>query len=169
MRGLILPLLRQPLRLSFIACFVFCWSSLLIAYFYMEKYLLLAPCPLCILDRLVVAGMGFAYLALIFIAARPWRLALLAFNWVLLAAGFVFAGRHIWLQYRAADPAASCLSDTEAAKTFIEIIARAFDAKGDCGAVYWQFAGMSIPEQVLLMFAVFAAFLAWQTVQVWRA
>ena len=35
-----------------------CFSALAVAYFFMERYLLLEPCPLCILDRLTVLAMG---------------------------------------------------------------------------------------------------------------
>lgn len=155
------------LRWSFGMGAALCAASLAIAYFYMERHLLLEPCPLCILDRLVVAAMGLVFVALFFIDGG-WRRRLLAINAVLLASGFVFASRHIWLQNRPPDAAALCLSDNAAAQSFLELISRAFDAKGDCGAVYWQFAGLSIPEQVLLLFVAFAILIAAQARALWR-
>ena len=156
------------LRLSFAFGAALCWGSLAVAYFYMERYLLLEPCPLCILDRFVAAAMGIAFTAQAFIISRFWRRILWGANALFLAAGFVFAGRHVWLQHRLPDESAGCLSDTEAAETLMEIIRRAFGAEGDCGAVYWQFAGLSIPEQVLLLFFAFAALLAWQALRLFR-
>lgn len=153
--------LRSVDRLLPAAGAFLCIASLAIAYFYMEKYLLLEPCPLCILDRIVVAAMAAVFI--VQAAAPNWRrLWLVSANAVFLAFGFVFALRHIWMQNRPPDESAGCLADSETAKSFTDIIARAFDASGDCGAVYWEFAGMTIPEQVLLLFAVFAVLLGVQ-------
>ena len=148
------------MRLSCLGGAGICFASLAIAYFYMERYLLLAPCPLCILDRIVVAAMGFTFLAAAFLP--NWRRVLWGANALFLAAGFVFAGRHIWLQNRPPDESAGCLSDSAAAESLIEIVRLAFDASGDCGAIYWEFAGLSIPAQVFILFLAFAALLAWQ-------
>ena len=142
-----------------------CFASLAVAYFFMEKYLLLEPCPLCILDRIVVAAMGVVFLALALRDSRAtaaWAGTLA--NCVFLSAGFVFAARHIWLQNRPPDEAASCLSDSQAAESLIEIIRRAFDANADCGAIIWEdpVFGLTIPEQVMAMFVGFAALLVLQ-------
>ena len=145
-----------------------CFASLAVAYFFMEKYLLLEPCPLCILDRIVVAAMGVVFLALALWNPRgktAWVgwVGTLA-SCVFLSAGFVFAGRHIWLQNRPPDEAASCLSDAQAAENLIEVIRRAFDANADCGAIIWEdpVFGLTIPEQVMAMFIGFAALLVVQ-------
>ena len=158
----------SKLRYSFFGGAALCWTSLAIAYFYMEKYLLLAPCPLCILDRIVVAAMGCVFLAQAFAASRPWRLALWGANALFLAAGFVFAVRHIIKQRAPLDESAGCLGESAAAETLDQLVRMAFSAGGDCGAVYWQFAGLSIPEQVLALFAAFAALLAWQAARMLR-
>lgn len=155
------------LRYSFLGGAVICFTSLAIAYFYMELYLDLDPCPLCILDRIVVAAMGLAFLlsALVFLRGSPVLLKTLwTANVVFLCAGFVFAIRHVWLQRRPPDEAAGCLADSPTAQTLTEIVRLAFDASGDCGAVYWEFAGLTIPEQVLILFIFFAALLFTQAV-----
>ena len=143
-----------------------CLLSLAIAYFFMERYLLLEPCPLCILDRFVVAFLGIGFLA--FAAADPKakgvRLAFIAINAAILGVGFVVAGRHIYLQNRPLDEMPlNCLSDSEAARGLVELIERSFDANADCGIIIWEFLGLSIPEQVLLLFLGFAALLALQS------
>ena len=155
------------LRRSFLAGAAACGLALAIAYFYMERHLGLAPCPLCILDRIVAAAMGLAFFALYFANGRLWRRTLLVGNIGLAAAGLFFSGRHVWLQRQPLDEAAGCLNNA-AADSMLEIIRRAFDAHGDCGAVYWQFAGMSIPEQTLLLFLALAALAAWQAAAGWN-
>lgn len=144
-----------------------CFLSLAIAYFYMERYLELEPCPLCILDRIVVVAMGLTWIAQGFLMEK-WRRTLVCLNAVFLSAGFVFAIRHVWLQNRPPEPDGGCLLDVEAAKTFTDIIGRAFDASGDCGAILWRFAGFTIPEQVLIMFCALALLLALQAVVAFR-
>lgn len=152
------------LRISFFIGAAACFGSLAIAYFYMQLYLLLTPCPLCILDRIVVAAMGVVFLAMAF--WTKWRRGLWVLNALFLSAGFLFAGRHVWLQNRPPDAAAECLPGE--ASTLLEIIERAFDANASCGAIYWEFAGLSIPAQVLLMFIGFAVLLLAQAAVIFR-
>ncbi|MCH9705327.1 MAG: disulfide bond formation protein B [Proteobacteria bacterium] len=145
-----------------------CLLSLLIAYFYMERYLLLEPCPLCILDRIAVALMCGGFFALAVTRHWHWRLAAWAYTTMALLAGWVFALRHIWLQNRPPDENLTCLSDNAAAQGLIEIIKQAFDAKADCGAIMWEPYGWTIPEQVLLLFfglTLVQGWLLWQLVQ----
>ena len=160
-----LELLTRYFRLSCFAGAGVCISSLAIAYFYMERYLLLEPCPLCILDRFAVGGMFFCFLAMAF--WKNWRRLWWGLNALCLSAGFIFAGRHIWLQYRPPDESAGCLG-AAVPESYMEIIRSAFDAQGDCGAVYWQFLGMSIPEQVMLLFFAFGILLAAQGIVLFR-
>ena len=142
-----------------------CFAALAVAYFFMEKFLLLEPCPLCILDRIVVAAMGVVFIVA---AAMNFRggaaLAAMLFNCVALAFGFLFAGRHIWLQNRLPDETGSCLGNAEAAANLIEIIRRAFDANADCGAIMWEdpVLALTIPEQVMIMFVGYAGILLFQ-------
>ena len=145
-------LLRRAAALAAALCVL----SLLIAYFYMERYLLLEPCPLCILDRFAVAVMAAGFIALA--AGARGGAAWLAWgaSSLGLAAGLIFAGRHIWLQNRPPDFAGGCLADNPAAAGFIALIQDAFSADADCGAIAWEFAGLTIPEQVLILFIVLA-------------
>lgn len=131
-----------------------CLLALLIAYFFMEKHLLLEPCPLCILDRFAVgvAALGFAGIAMTQRRIATWLC------WGLttlgLAAGWLFATRHIWLQNRPPEVSASCLADNAAASGLVELVRDAFAADADCGAIMWEFAGLTIPEQVLGLLVV---------------
>lgn len=151
------------------AAAAWCLAALLVAYFFMERHLLLPPCPLCILDRFAVglAGFGFLWVGVFWkrvgVARCGWWLSTAA-----LAAGFVFAIRHIWLQNRPVDETAACLSDNATAATLVEIVAQAFDATADCGAIMWEFAGLSIPEQVLLLLVALAFLQIVVAVGVWR-
>ena len=133
-----------------------CVAAIAIAYFFMERYLLLEPCPLCILDRFAVGALALGFFTIATFCRRAPVAAYTAWgaNCFFLAAGFLFALRHQWLQNRPLDESGGCLMDTEAATTFTDFIARAFDATADCGMISWEFLGMTIPEQVVVLFFV---------------
>lgn len=137
-------------------------SALAIAYFFMERYLLLEPCPLCILDRIVVLLMLVLFAAS-YVFGRANKILWFG-NIATLAFGFVFAGRHLWLQHRPPDDGGACLAGA-GGDALSDIIRKSFSAGGDCAAVYWQFAGLSIPQMVFLLFVVFALLLLWQGAQ----
>lgn len=142
-----------------------CVLSLAIAYFFMELYLGLEACPLCILDRFVVGLMAAAFLAHALLGAgrRKAHFALMAANAAFLAAGYTFSLRHIYLQNRPLEELPlNCLADSEAARGLIELVERAFDANADCGVIAWEFLGMSIPVQVLLLFVALTGIVALQ-------
>ncbi len=142
-----------------------CLVSLAVAYLFMERYLLLEPCPLCILDRIVVGVMAMIFLALALLGPerRKTCLILLSVNGFVLGLGFLFAGRHIYLENRPLDDMpVNCLSGHAVAKGLVEIIEKAFDANADCGIISWEFLGLSISSQVLILFIGIAILLVTQ-------
>ena len=141
--------------------------SLAVAYFFMERYLLLEPCPLCILDRIVVFVMGVLFAAASCTSSVRAHKILWFGNIAALVCGFFVAGRHLWLQYQPPDDAGSCLAGA-GGDALSDIIRKSFSATGDCSAIYWQFAGLSIPQMVFLLFGVFAALLLWQGARLFR-
>lgn len=159
-----------PIKIGDGAGFALCVGALAIAYFYMEKYLGLTPCPLCILDRITLALMAALFAAgALFVKPRGFgRLALITANMTLLAFGFVFSGRHVWLQNQPLANVGECLADSPAARDFAELIRRAFDAEADCGIIFYEFFGLTIPDMTLLLFVGLGALLLWQLIRAWR-
>lgn len=141
-----------------------CVFSLLFAYFFLERYLLLEPCPLCILDRIVVALMGLVFLCGLFTSRTRTRHVLSAVNGVILAFGFLFAGRHVYIQNRPVDLEAECLSEQPQIAGMTELIKEAFDAQADCSLIGWELFGLSIPGMTLLLFCFLAALVCAQVV-----
>lgn len=129
-----------------------CLSSLFFAYFFLEKYLDLNPCPLCILDRMVLLVMGVVFLAGLFVKQIRLRVLLLCANMFALALGWLFAGRHVWVQNQPLDPNRSCLSSEPTITSFTDFIAKAFAAQADCILIQWEVAGLSIPSLTFLLF-----------------
>lgn len=145
-----------------------CLGALAIAVFFMEWYLLLEPCPLCILDRFAVAGVGVGFAGVAIARRAAWRWGWWGVGTVGWVAGAVFAVRHVWLQNRPPEFGGECLSDHAAAQGVVELVRRAFDANADCGAIMWEFAGLTIPEQVLALLAVLAVLQGGVAWLLWR-
>ena len=112
----------------------------------------LQPCPLCILDRVVLCLMGLVFIANFFASGTRARHALSGLNFFFLSFGFLFAGRHVWLQNQPVDLAGECLSFVPSAASVTDIIKEAFQAKTDCALIGWELFGLSIPTLTLLVF-----------------
>lgn len=136
--------------------FLVCVASLLIAFFFMERHLGLAPCPLCVIDRLLVAAI--AILALAAAAHNPGLAGQRAYATAGVSLGALGVGvsaRHIALQQRAAETLGGCAPEMEYLYDnlpLFETLLVVFNSAGDCTDVMWTFAGLTIPQQTLLLF-----------------
>ena len=139
--------------ISFSAC-----VGLLAYAYYAEYYLYLEPCPLCILQRVVVLLLGLNAL-IAFIHAPRTRV-----RWVyaihgagLGIVGCLVAGRHVYLQSLPPEKAPECgpgleyILDT---LPFNQAIMKIFTGSGECVSVDWTFAGLSMPAWVLVAMAL---------------
>ncbi|ABP78234.1 MULTISPECIES: disulfide bond formation protein B [Pseudomonadaceae] len=156
--------LASPRSLFVIA---FLGSALLIAIaLYMEHVMGLAPCPLCIVQRICVIGFGLVCLvAAIHGPAKVGRRVYAAIAALFVAAGAATAIRQIWLQSVPADQLPSCLPSLEymmEALPFQEIARLVLHGTAECAEVSWTMLGMSIPEWSLLGFIGMAIVCLWQ-------
>ena len=136
-----------------------CVASLLIAIFYMERVLHLAPCPLCILSRYVVCIMGIIFfLGLIDNQRFISQLVYTGINLVFVAFGIVIAGRHMWIQYH---PFLACTIGP-VSKSIIGYITKAFAERSECANNDWRFLGLTVPEQTLVLFIGLTILLCFQ-------
>jgi protein dithiol:quinone oxidoreductase len=154
-----LPRRRSGNLLGFLIC------AALLSYGYYLQYgpQGLQPCPLCIIQRLLLLGTGLAFLAAaLHHPLRRW--AAHAYGFVIAAfalTGVGVAGRHVWLQHTpesqrpACGPGLEFLMDTFGP---IEVLQRVLRGSGECGTVDWSFLGFSIPEWTLAAFVVLAAY-----------
>lgn len=133
---------------------------------YMEHVMGLAPCPLCVGQRVFVVLVGVW--ALLALAQGPGALgrriyALLGLLSAL--AGGAVSGRQLWLQSLPADQVPACgpgldyLMDTA---PFLDVLRVMFTGDGNCAEVVWQFLGLSIPGWTLVGFAGLALLNVWQ-------
>lgn len=143
--------------------------SMLFARLYLQAYLGLEACPLCMTQRVFVVLWG----AIAFIGAlhnpRGWGIRLYAALCGLAAwAGAAVAARHVWLQHLPADQVPACgpsldyMLDTLPWKDTLSLI---LAGDGNCAVIDWTFLGFSIPEQTLALFGVVILVCLWMIVR----
>jgi disulfide bond formation protein DsbB len=144
-----LPVGRAGNLLGFAVC-----VALLAYAYYSQDVLGLTPCPLCILQRIAVAGVGLAFLG----AAlhRPGRRG--AVVWAVLIAltaaiGAAIAARHVWITAQPPGTVAECGASLDYMLEVLplkDVLAKVLTGSGECGKVDWRFLGLSMPAWVLV-------------------
>lgn len=152
-------LLRDYRRLLNALAATVCFGGLVFAY-YAQFYQGLEPCPLCIVQRLVLLAVGLVFLAAALHNPRTWGAKVYALLISLVAlAGVGVSGRHVWLQHLPPEQAPRCgpgldymLETLPLNETLHEILS----GSGECAEVTWRLFGVSIPIWMLLMFLALA-------------
>jgi len=156
--------MRQIPRLVFAAIFVACLALDLFAIYYLQEWLGLEPCPMCILQR--VAFFAIAAVALVGAIWNPRgkalkTLAVLVVLFAVIGAGVAI--RHSYLQHFP-PRTETCGTDLEyLLNTFslAEAFPKIFAGTGSCSQVSWKFLGLTIPEWALVWYLIFAASALW--------
>ncbi|MDR1063348.1 MAG: disulfide bond formation protein B [Azoarcus sp.] len=145
-------LLRLPFRLYFLALSILCVGELCFGVFYLQGIKGLEPCPMCIMQRYALLGVGLVALAAAIHNRGPRSHGTLV-TLIALAGGGV-AVRQSWLQWN--PPAVSeCGPDLEFLLErfpLTELLPKLFHGAGDCSAVDWTFLGLSIANWGLVTF-----------------
>ncbi len=153
----------RPLNLS---GFLICCASIAFAVIYLQGELGLDPCPLCTAVRLIVLIQ--AALFLLAFLHNPKQLgqriyALLGLLTTL--AGIAVSARHIWLQSLPADKVPECGPGLEymlEAFPLQDALGMILSGSGECAEIQWQLAGLTIPQQSLVLFALLLIILVTQ-------
>lgn len=128
---------------------------------YLQNYLQLEPCPLCIFQRVGLWTMGaFTLMAtLINPKKRPLRLTLWLGSALGVLWGMGVAVRHVWLTYLPPDKVPTCgpgleywLDTLPIMQVFREVLTGA----GECAVVDWTLLGFSLAELTLMLFVFLA-------------
>ena len=151
-------------RLAFGGIFLAAAGMVLFAIFYLQEYVGLDPCPMCILSRYCFIAMAVLALAAAIHGPRGWGLKVYGGLIALLAAaGIGVSARHSYLQHF--PPAIeSCGADLGFLLNNLplsKVLPRIFGGTGSCSKVDWKFLGLSIPEWALVWFVVFGAVAIW--------
>lgn len=148
---------RFPIRRLFVLGFAGCAFAMAFAAIYVQRYLGLEPCPLCVMQRVAMIATGAVFLvAALHAPAAPrgrWAYAGLAATTALAGAGI--AGRHVWLQSLPADQVPACGPTLEYlidVLPFAEALMTVLRGDGNCAIVDAQWLGISLPGWTLVAF-----------------
>ena len=135
--------------LGFVAC------ALLIGYaLYAEHALGLAPCPLCIFQRVAVIALGVIFLIAAIHSPRGMGARIYgALGAIAALAGIAIAGRHIWIQAQPPGTVAACGADLDYLMEIMpltEVVSKVLTGSGECGKVDWTLLGLSMPWWVAI-------------------
>ncbi len=133
---------------------------------YAQYSLMLEPCPLCILQRIAVVGMGLVFLlAALHNPSGVGRFVYTLLLVVPMSLGAIVAGRHAWLQMMPEDQVPACgpgLDYMWENFPLADVINMVFRGSGECADVDWQLLGLSMPAWV------FIAVIALGSVGIWN-
>src|SRR5262245_41761573 len=140
---------RSGNALGFLAC------AGLMGYALFAQYVLgLAPCPLCIFQRIatIVTGVLFLIAAL----HNPRGHGAKVYGALIgLAAlgGMLISARHIWIQAQPPGTVAACGADLNYLLDIMpvtEVVTKVLTGSGECGKVDWLLLGLSMPWWVAI-------------------
>jgi disulfide bond formation protein DsbB len=153
----------NPFAWSFRAQFIFgflCCAVLLLYAVFAQFGQFYEPCPLCILQRIAMAGI--AVVALLGALHNPKSpmvrkiYGVLAF--VAAAIGAAIAARHVWLQHLPADQVPACGPGIsymlESIPSKFDVLKKILQGSGECAEINWTFLSFSMPEWTLLCFVL---------------
>lgn len=156
-------------RLVFVGLALLAVASMLFARLFLQAYLGLDACPLCMTQRVFVVLWGV--IALIGALHNPpgWgRRVYGALGGLAAGVGAAVAARHVWLQHLPEDQVPACGPGLEYMLEnfpFSETISLVMMGDGNCAETAWTFLGFSIPEQTLVVFCAVILICLWQTVR----
>ena len=130
--------------------------SLLFAIFFLQGYLGLPPCPLCILDRYIIAGLGILSL-LAALAPGLARTPVLTCQGFLLLLGIIVSSRHVYLELAPASPGELSCLPSQSANNWLQVLTQAFSETGNCALITWEFLSLTLAQQTFLLFVFFLA------------
>ena len=150
-----IPSTRAWFTLGFLTC-----AGLIAFALYLQYYVSLEPCPLCMLQRVAFIVLGiFLLIGALHGPGRAGSRVYAGLAGLAALTGVGLAARHIWLQYNPPQ-IASCSGDIYSQLERLplgRVIVNALYATGDCAKVDWTLLGLSIAEWSLVWFAIFSA------------
>jgi len=150
-------------RLGYVMGFVVC-AALMGFALYLQFGLDLDPCPLCILQRIVVVAMAIVFLIAAFHnPERPGARVYAFVQLILGGTGLALAARQLWLQSLPKDQVPVCgmsLSYMLDTLPLTETLRKVLEGSGECAEKGWEFLHLSIAGWTFVFFvaAIVATF-----------
>jgi len=140
---------RSGNALGFLAC-----AGLMGYALYAQYVLGLAPCPLCIFQRIATIVTGVLFL--VASVHNPRGVGARVYGALIgLAAlgGMLISARHIWIQAQPPGTVAACGADLDYLLEIMpvtDVVTKVLTGSGECGKVDWTFLGLAMPAWVLI-------------------
>lgn len=150
------------------------WGFLLIAImmgiaFYLQFVKGIAPCPLCILQRIVAAFLGVVFFFGAVLSWSKWGDFFLGlFSFFISILGVLLSGRQVWIQHLPPDKTADCGVSLQYMLQMLpldEVFRKVLQGTAECSQLEWSLFGFSLAEWSLFWFVVFAVFSIWQVLR----
>lgn len=126
---------------------------------YFQYYLQLEPCPMCVMQRVVVISIAVVLLVATLHNPGGWGVRVYgALVTLIAAAGAAIAGRHVWLQNLPPDQVPECGPGLDYILEVFplgEALQMILHGSGECAEVLWRFLGLTIPGWTLVAFSGF--------------
>lgn len=155
-------------RIGNFAGFLACAGMMGFALF-AQHVLLLDPCPLCVLQRVAVIGLGVVFLLAAMQDPSGWgRWVYVVLVLLIAGCGIGIAGWHVHLQNQPPSEVPACgpgLSYMLDAFPLTETLRMVFEGSGECAEVVWSFLGLSMPSWVLVCLVVLAGTGIWNNLR----
>jgi len=160
-----MSLLQWPLRLYFFALFALGVGEFCFGVFYLQMVKGIDPCPMCIMQRYALLGVGLIALAGALHNRGAWVYGTLVTLAALAGAGV--AARQSWLQLyppkvMGCGPGLEYMLENF---PLTELLPKLFRGEGDCSAVDWTLLGLSIANWGFITFTVIVIVTPWA---LWR-
>jgi len=119
-----------------------------------QHVLLLDPCPLCVLQRVAVIGLGAVFLIAALHNTSGWGTRIYALFLAAFAVGGVgIAGWHVHLQNLPPSDVPACGPGLDYMLENFPVgdaMRMVFKGSGECAEVVWSFLGLSMPSWVVI-------------------
>lgn len=152
-------------QMSFLIAFTIIAIMLAVAQ-YLQFYVGVNPCPMCILQRLIMGILGLLFLfGVVFGNKRCARLPIALLSILSSIGGILLAGRQVWLQHLPAGTSPNCEVSLQYMLSVLplkEVAQKIFEGSTNCSQIGWEFLHLSLAQWSLAAFIVLLIFSLWQ-------
>lgn len=145
------PSFRNLSMVGFLACA----GGLLFALF-LQHFMHLEPCPMCIFQRIAMAGAGLVFLlAALHNPAQKGQWIYVGLADLCATLGALIAARHVWLQHLPEDQVPACGPTLDYLLDMLpvmEVVQMVLRGDGNCAKVDAAWLGLSLPAWTLVGF-----------------
>jgi len=133
-------------------------AALLGSAFFLQTYKGMSPCPLCLLQRMVMVALGAIFFVGAILRLKRWGNLFLSFLGLLAGAcGVLLAGRQVWLQVSPPSSSGDCGASLDYIFHVLsvkEAIKQVWQGGMECSQTGWEFFHLSLAAWSLIGFTI---------------